>query len=83
MWSRKFEVPILLPNGQKITTLRDAAHYIIDLPPETFRLPYWQLAMEALSQVTERSPTTLARRAFLRALKSDAQSSNFGAEQRP
>jgi hypothetical protein len=73
VWSRKFEVPIALPNGQKITTLRDAADYIIGLPPETVKLLYWQLAMEALSQVTEQSPTTLARRAFLRALSGDAQ----------
>jgi hypothetical protein len=78
VWSRKFEKPVLLPDGRKIVSLRDAAHYIMDLPAGTIRRLDWQLAMEALSQVTERSPTTLARRAFVRALnhsegKVDAQ----------
>jgi len=73
VWSRKFEEPIPLPDGRKLTRLRDAANYMIDLPPETISLPLWQLAMEALSQVTERSPTTLARRAFLKALNIDVQ----------
>jgi hypothetical protein len=74
VWSRKFEEPITLHDGQQLTTLSDAAYYIISLPPETIRLPDWQLAMEALSQVTERSPTTLARRAFLKALNGNARS---------
>ena len=73
VWSRKFEEPITLPDGRNLIRLRDAANYIIDLPPETFSMPNWQHAMAALSQVTERSPTTLARRAFLQALKSDVQ----------
>ena len=73
VWSRKFEEPILLPDGKQLTTLRDAANYIIALPPKAVRLPDWQLAMEALSQVTERSPTTQARCAFLMALKTDSQ----------
>jgi hypothetical protein len=73
VWSRKFEEPIPLPDGRKLTRLRDAANYMIDLPPETISLPLWQLAMEALSQVTERSPTALARRAFLKALNIDVQ----------
>jgi hypothetical protein len=73
VWSRKFEQPIPLPDGRNLASLRDAADYIIDLPPETVRLPDWQLAMEALSQVTERSPTILARRAFLKALNSAVQ----------
>ena len=73
VWSRKFEEPIPLPDGRILTRLRDAANYILDLPAETMGLPDWQIAMEALSQVTERSPTTLARRAFLKALNSDAK----------
>jgi hypothetical protein len=53
--------------------LRDAANYILDLPTETIGLPDWQLAMEALSLVSESGPTTLARLAFLKALNSNAQ----------
>ena len=67
-WSRKFGEPILLPDGQHLISLRDAANHIIALPPETVRLPHWQLATEALSQVSEWSPTTHARRAFVTAL---------------
>ena len=72
MWSRKFEEPIKLVDGRKLNTLRDAGYYIINLPPEAVSLPHWRFAMEALSQVTESSPTTQARVAFLRALKDDA-----------
>jgi hypothetical protein len=68
-WQRKFEVPILLPDGRYLVTLRDAADYIIALPTETANLRDWQLAMEALSLVSESGPTTLARLAFLKALK--------------
>ena len=72
VWSRKFEEPISLVDGRKLNTVRDAAYYIIGLPPEAVSLPHWQLAMEALSQVSESSPTTQARLAFLKALESDA-----------
>jgi hypothetical protein len=45
VWSRKFEKPVLLPDGRKIVSLRDAAHYIMDLPAGTIRRLDWQLAM--------------------------------------
>ena len=73
-WSRSFDEPILLPDGKMLNTLRDAGNYIIALPPETVRLPRWQLAMEALSQVSESSPTTQARRAFIAALTDSVRS---------
>lgn len=73
VWSRKFEKPILLPDGRKLTRLRDAANYIIDLPAEASRLPDWQLAMEALSLVSESGSTGLARIAFLKALNGETQ----------
>ena len=31
-WSRKFEDPILLPDGRKQVTLKHAADYIMKLP---------------------------------------------------
>jgi len=68
-WSRTFGEPIQLPDGRTLITLRDAADYIAKLPAETVTRPHWQLAMEALSQASESSPTTQARLAFLRALK--------------
>jgi hypothetical protein len=74
VWARKFDEPISLPDGRKLIRLRDAADYIIALPTETANLPDWQLAMEALSLVSESGPTTLARLAFLKALNSNAKS---------
>jgi hypothetical protein len=49
---RGFSNPILVPDGRALITLRDAADYIMDLPKETFDLPDWQLAMEALALVS-------------------------------
>jgi hypothetical protein len=56
VWARKFDEPISLPDGRKLIRLRDAADYIIALPTETANLPDWQLAMEALSLVSESGP---------------------------
>ena len=44
--------PILVPDGRELITLREAADYIMDLPKETFDLPDWQVAMEALALVS-------------------------------
>jgi hypothetical protein len=41
-----------VPDGRELITLRDAADYIMDLPKETFDLPDWQVAMEALALVS-------------------------------
>jgi hypothetical protein len=49
---RGFSNPILVPDGRALITLRDAADYIMDLPKETFDLPDWQVAMEALALVS-------------------------------
>ena len=68
-WSRKFDEPIPLPDGQELRTLSEAANYIIALPEEIIALADWQVAIEALGRVSESGPTTLARIAFLRALK--------------
>ena len=72
-WQRKFEDPILLPEGRKLITLSDAADYIMDVPKETFDLPDWQVAIEALMLVTGSEPTTLVRIAVMKALNSGAQ----------
>ena len=31
-WSKPFDEPINLSDGRRVHTLRDAVHYIIDLP---------------------------------------------------
>ncbi len=50
-WQRKFEDPIVLPNGRRLHTLRDAADYITALPEEQSELAQWQVAIEALMMV--------------------------------
>lgn len=40
-WARKFDDPILLPDGRKLATLRDAALYITKLMPMSGKLPKW------------------------------------------
>jgi hypothetical protein len=68
-WSRRFEDPIPLPDGCKLTTLKQAAEYIIALPKNEHDAPEWQAAMEALILVAEHGgPTMFARIGFMRAL---------------
>jgi hypothetical protein len=68
-WATKFDEPILLPNGRKLPTLRDAALYITKLPKVEHDTEQWQAAMEALILVAERGgPTMFARIGIMRAL---------------
>jgi len=67
-WQRRFEDPILLPDGRSLHTLRDAVDYITDLPKEQSDLAQWQVAIEALILVARSGPTMLARIAFMKAL---------------
>ena len=47
-WSREFDEPIAFPDGRTLITLRDAASYIMDLPPKEKQLSEWQAAAEAV-----------------------------------
>ena len=69
-WSRAFEDPITLPDGRTLRTLRDAAKYIMALPPgKTRQSDEWQAAIEALLMAAEdRGPLMHARVGMLRAL---------------
>jgi hypothetical protein len=60
-WSRKFEDPIALADGRELTTLRDAADYIMKLPKKESDLPEWQTAIEVLMLVARSGPTMMAR----------------------
>ncbi|WP_249791419.1 hypothetical protein [Bradyrhizobium sp. SRL28] len=48
--SASFEDPIILPDGRKLLTLKDAADYITKLPKKESDLPEWQTALEVLLQ---------------------------------
>jgi len=47
-WSRAFHLPIHLPDGRVLRTLRDAGEYIQELPTATNKGPEWQIAAEML-----------------------------------
>jgi hypothetical protein len=45
--------PVILPNGRKLVTLRDAAKYIVKLPKAEQQASQWQTAAEVLMLVGE------------------------------
>jgi hypothetical protein len=47
-WSTPFYEAIILPDGRKLVTLKDAATYITNLPKKESALPEWQTAIEVL-----------------------------------
>jgi len=67
-WSERVD-PIILPDGRKLKTLRDAATYITELPQAERDAKEWQTAMEALLLVAERDgPEMMARIGMMQAL---------------
>ena len=54
-WSRAFHVPIPLPDGRMLRTLRDAGDYIQALPGAKHKRPEWQVAAEMLLAAVEGS----------------------------
>jgi hypothetical protein len=67
-WDQRFFDPMILPNGRKLVTLRDAALYITKLPKAEHDAEEWQAAMEALLLVAEHDgPTMFARIDVMRA----------------
>jgi hypothetical protein len=69
-WSRRFEDPVILPDGRTLVTLEDAGNYITKLPKAEHEAPEWQAAMEALILVATSGggPTMFARIGIMRAL---------------
>ena len=60
-WFNRFYDPIILPDGRKLLTYRDAAEYITALPRAEHDAADWQIAMETLLLVAERDgPEMLA-----------------------
>jgi hypothetical protein len=43
-WEQAFHDPIELPDGRQLRTLRDAGHYIQELPRAVQDRPEWQAA---------------------------------------
>ena len=73
-WSCPFEDPITLPDGRTLSTLRDAASYLLALPGKTRQSDEWQAAIEALLMAAEnRGPLMHARIGMLRALNRNVE----------
>jgi hypothetical protein len=74
-WSREFDDPIVLSDGRKLVTLRDAATYITKLPKAEQDLQIWQIAVEHLIRAAETGGgwTWLASIGVLRALRRNVE----------
>jgi hypothetical protein len=73
-WSLRFAEPIVLPNGAKLTSLRESiAHLVKTIPAAERRLPAVLTAAEMLTAAAEHGgPIEFARIATLRAINRDA-----------
>ena len=74
-WSLRFAEPIVLPDGAKLTSLRESiAHLVKTIPAAERRLPAVLTAAEMLTAAAEhRGPVEFARIATLQALNRHAQ----------
>ena len=72
-WSAPFGEPIRLRGGRSLSTLQDAADYIMKLPNDAQQQERWQVAVENLINAAETGGGWLmfARIAVLRALNGD------------
>ena len=83
-WFKRFYDPIILPDGRKLLTLRDAAEYITALPKAEHDAADWQVAMETLLLVAERDgPEMLARIAVLQALNRHSATATPAPRRKP
>lgn len=69
-WSASFDEPIRLEGGRTLSTLQQAADYVMALPHEIQQQQRWQVAVENLINAAEIGGGWLlfARIAMLRAL---------------
>jgi hypothetical protein len=52
-WSTPFDEPIRLKGGRQLTTLQQAADYIMALPHDVQQRERWQVAVENLIKAAE------------------------------
>ena len=74
-WSAPFDEPIRLRGGRTLTTLQQAADYIMKLPEDVQQQERWQIAVENLINAAESGGGWLmfARIGVMRALNGDGQ----------
>jgi len=47
-WDKRFDRPVILPDGKTLLTLEDARRHILALPKSDHETAAWQIAIEAL-----------------------------------
>jgi hypothetical protein len=68
-WSRRFADPIPIPNGKSLFSLRDAAQYVLALPPAEQQATRWKTAATVLKMVAETGGNAMmARIGMMKAL---------------
>jgi hypothetical protein len=68
-WDRKFSEPIETPDGERLTSLRDAGTYITRLPKAEHDAREWQTAMHVLIEAADNGgPVSFARLGVAQAL---------------
>jgi hypothetical protein len=68
-WSERFPEPIALPDGRRLSTLKDAGAFITRLPKETQATTAWQNAAHVLIQAADHGgPIEFARLGMQQAL---------------
>ena len=74
-WSTPFDEPIRLRGGARLSTLQQAADYIMNLPEDVQQLEHWQIAVENLINAAETGGGWLmfARIGVMRALNGDGK----------
>jgi hypothetical protein len=72
-WSTPFDEPIALRGGVKLSTLQQAADYIMKLPEQVQQQERWQIAVENLINAAETGGGWLmfARIGMMRALHAE------------
>jgi len=67
-WSRAFHIPIPLPDGRVLRTLRDAGEYIQELAREAHERPEWQMAAQMVLEAVEGKSLMFAEAAIRKAV---------------
>jgi hypothetical protein len=72
-WSRRFEEPILLPDGRKLGTLREAINWLAkEVPKPEHRMEKVQAAAHCVTRAAEhQGPMIFAQMGMLRAVHRD------------
>jgi hypothetical protein len=61
-WNKRFDRPVVLPDGKILQTLEDARLYILALSKSEQRTTAWEVAIEALLVAAETKSVTPTRR---------------------